>query len=368
MDFKELAASIRLINSNGIGPVSFYKLTEKYQTAENALNHIEKEKIFSLKSAEFEIETALKQNISILTYKDKEYPQNLKILHDAPPIIYVRGNKNILNHPTAIAIVGARNSAIASKKLASKIAYDLTNNNVLVISGLARGIDSSAHKGALYAKNQNGPTVAVLGTGADVPYPEENIKLYEQICQQGAVISEYPLGTKPQTANFPRRNRLVSALSSAILVVEASENSGSLITARLGLEQGKDIFAVPSFPIEGKSLGTNLLIKEGAILTECAEDILDVLQFTQKKQIKFFDLYQQNLNAKTLDKAKKSDNIPLKVKGGNLQSLIPQNGINIDDFIRVSGLDTVEAMAKITELELDEIIERVNTNTLVLKK
>jgi DNA processing protein len=294
----------------------------------------------------------------------------LKNLHDAPPLIYVKGNKNILNHPLGVAIVGARNASISSKKLASKIAFDLTNNNILVISGLARGIDSSAHKGALYAKDQKGPTVAIMGTGVDIAYPEENQELYEQICSQGAVISEYLLGTQPQTSNFPRRNRLVSALSSAILVVEASENSGSLITAKLGLEQGKDIFAVPSFPIEGKSLGTNKLIKDGAVLTECAKDILDVLYFSQSKQIKDFKLYQQTLFAKTLDKAKKSDNIPLKVTDSSLQSLISlidENGIEIDELIRLAGNNTVEVMAKITELELDDIIERVNTNTLILK-
>ena len=370
MDYTELTAFIRIINSNGIGPINFYKLIEKYQTAENALNYIDKNKLFSQKLAELEIEKALKQNIFILTYKDKAYPQNLKNLHDAPPLIYIKGRTDILNHPIGVAIVGARNASVSSRKLASKIAFDLTNNNILIISGMARGIDGAAHKGALYAKDKKGPTIAVLGTGVDVIYPEEHNELYEQICSQGAVISEYPLGTQPQTSNFPRRNRLVSALSSSILVVEASENSGSLITARLGLEQGKDIFAVPSFPIEGKSLGTNQLIKEGAILTESAKDILDVLSFTQNKQIKEFDLNKTTLFAKSLDKAKKSDNIPIKVKDTDLQSLIGligKNGIDIDELIRLTNLDTVEVMAKITELELEDIVERINTNTLVLK-
>ena len=344
MDYTELTAFIRIINSNGIGPINFYKLIEKYQTAENALNYIDKNKLFSQKHAELEIEKALKQNIFILTYKDKAYPQNLKNLHDAPPLIYIKGRTDILNHPIGVAIVGARNASVSSRKLASKIAFDLTNNNILIISGMARGIDGAAHKGALYAKDKKGPTIAVLGTGVDVIYPEEHNELYEQICSQGAVISEYPLGTQPQTSNFPRRNRLVSALSSSILVVEASENSGSLITARLGLEQGKDIFAVPSFPIEGKSLGTNQLIKEGAILTESTKDILDVLSFTQNKQIKEFDLNKTTLFAKSLDKAKKSDNIPIKVKDTDLQSLIGligKNGIDIDELIRLTNLDTV---------------------------
>ena len=198
MDYTELTAFIRIINSNGIGPISFYKLIEKHQTAENALNYIDKNKLFSQKLAELEIEKALKQNIFILTYKDKAYPQNLKNLHDAPPLIYIKGRTDILNHLIGVAIVGARNASVSSRKLASKIAFDLTNNNILIISGMARGIDGAAHKGALYAKDKKGPTIAVLGTGVDVIYPEEHNELYEQICSQGAVISEYPLGTQPQ--------------------------------------------------------------------------------------------------------------------------------------------------------------------------
>jgi len=236
---------------------------------------------------------------------------------------------------------------------------------------MARGIDAAAHKGALYAKNQKGPTIAVLGTGVDVVYPEENKELYEQICLYGAVVSEYKLGTTPQTSNFPRRNRIVSALSSAVLVVDASQNSGSLITARLGLEQGKDIFAVPSSPMEGKSSGTNCLIKEGAVLTESAEDILNVLSYTHNRQIKQFEIKEQDLFANTLDKAEKNDNIPIKVKNVEtrpLVSIIPDEGIDIDELIRLSGQQAGDVMAQITELELEDIIEKINANTIVLKR
>lgn len=371
MEYKELVNWIRLINSDKVGPVTFYKMLEKYKTAENALNYIDKSKIFSDYDAKQEIEKAYKKGVCFVSIHDKEYPYNLRVLNDAPPLLYVKGRIDILNHPVGVAIVGARNANISSRKIASKIAYDLTNSDVLVISGMARGIDSAAHKGAMYAKNQNGPTIAVLGTGVDVPYPDENQELYNQICEQGAIISEYLLGTKPQTTNFPRRNRLVSALSSAVLVVEANHNSGSLITARLGLEQGKDIFAVPASPIDCKSSGTNCLIKEGAILTENAEDILNVLRYTQNFKLKRFEPKKEDLFANVLDKAKKNDNIPIKVHNkevNSLTSFIPPEGIDIDELIRLAGGDTFKIMAQITELELDDIVERKNTNTLVLKR
>ena len=371
MEYQQLIHWIQLINSDGVGPVTFYKMLNKYASAQNALNYVEKSKLFSEKDAKAEVDKALKSDVKIITYNDKEYPKNLKMLNDAPPILYVRGRTDILNHPIGVSIVGARNASVPRRKIASKIAFDLTNNDVLVISGMARGIDAAAHKGALYAKNQQGPTVAVLGTGVDVVYPDENKDIYDQICINGAIISEYKLGTLPQTSNFPRRNRLVSALGSAVLVVDASENSGSLITAKMGLEQGKEIFAVPSSPTEGKSSGTNRLIKEGAVLTESADDILQVLSYLSSHKIKTFDIDNNNLFANTLDKAKKSDNIPVKIKNSDFKSLtdiIPSEGIDIDELIRLSGQQTDKVMAQITELEIDDIIERINSNTIVLKQ
>lgn len=371
MEYQELVNWIRLINSDGVGPVTFYKMLEKYKTTESALAQVDKDKIFSEYDAKQEIEKAYKKDISIISIKDNTYPENLKSLNDAPPLLYVKGRTDILNHPVGVAVVGARNAGILGRKIASKIAYDLTNSDVLVISGMARGIDSAAHKGAMYAKDKKGPTIAVLGTGVDIVYPDENKELYNQICEQGALVSEYLLGTKPQTSNFPRRNRLVSAFASAVLVVEANVNSGSLITAKLGLEQGKDIFAVPSSPINGKVSGTNALIKDGANLTESAEDILSVLRYTQNIKIKKFAAQKPKIFANTLDKAKKSDNIPVKIKDTNLHDLIgliPPEGIEIDELIRLAGGDAYKVMAQITELEFDDIVERKNTNILILKR
>ncbi len=389
-----LADWIQLINTDGIGPVTFYKMLEKFGSAAEAVKELAaKQAVFSRKDAEYEIEKAEHAGIRIIVRGDELYPDNLYELSDPPPVIYVKGRLDILKYPAAVSIVGSRNASVCGRKIASKIAYDLTENDVMVVSGMARGIDAAAHKGAMYAKNETAPTIAVLGTGADVPYPAENRKLYEQICAQGAVISEFLLGTQPQANNFPRRNRIVSALGTGTLVVEASLNSGSLITARMALEQGKDIFAVPGSPYEGRSTGCNKLIRDGAILTECAEDILDVMKFTLNRQIKNYSTqhrfsaglsangserrapkpeeYTGNLFAKPLDNNKKNADISnQKTVTGNagLISLIPANGINLDELIRLSGQSASDVMVQITELELDGTIGRINGSTLILKK
>lgn len=373
MKQQELIDWIQLINSDGIGPVSFYKLLNKHGSAAEALKYLSaKQELFSRKDAEYMFKKAEQSKIAIITRTDEHYPQNIAELNDAPPILFVKGRADILNYPATISIVGSRNATVNGRKIASKIAYDLTQNDVIVTSGMARGIDAAAHKGALYAKEQQGATIAVLGTGVDVPYPAENNALYEQICEQGAVISEFALGTTPQAANFPRRNRLVSALGVGTLVVEASLNSGSLITARTALEQGKDIFAVPGSPLDGRSAGANKLIREGAILTESADDILQTLRFTQNQQIKTYSLH--DAKAKPLDKPQKNDNIcaqtdtaETKSNTEALTALIPPEGIGIDELIRTGGGNAEQTMMMITELELEGVIERVNGSTLVLK-
>lgn len=363
---------IQLINTDGIGPVRFYKLLEQYGTAAEGLKAlVAKQALFSRKSAEYELEKAARLQVKIIAKGDENYPENFNQLNDAPPVIYIRGRTDILNYPAMVSIVGARNASVNGRKIASKIAYDLTESEIIVVSGMARGIDAAAHKGALFAKKEHGTTIAVLGTGVDVAYPKENQGLYEQICAQGAVVSEFALGTQPQAANFPRRNRLVSALSAGTLVVEASLNSGSLITARMALEQGKDIFAVPGSPLEGRSAGCNQLIRDGAYLTESAEDILNTLAFTQNRQIKAFA--EVDLFANPLDKEQKSDNIPLQTEKADavsdlpLTDLIPATGIEIDELIRLAGQDTARTMMQITELELEGIVERSGGSTLFLK-
>lgn len=361
---------IRLINTEKVGPVNFYKYLEKYGSADEALKFLsQKQDIFSEKMAANELKTAEKEQVKIVLKDDPLYPQGLKELNDAPPVLYIKGNADLLNYPASLAVVGSRNASLGGRKLASKISYDLTTADVLIVSGMARGIDTSAHKGALYAKNQTAPTLAVLGTGVDVCYPEENKEVYERICSQGVVISEFLLGTTANISNFPRRNRIISAISVGTLVVEASLNSGSLITARLAMEQGKDVYAVPGSPLAGNSSGTNKLIKDGAILVEDANDILESLKITQNRQLKSYQ--KQKLNSKPLDNNKKEDLIALKEKNTDLDEMIKtigSDGIETDALIRMLKLNVSDAMVQITELELKGFISKSGSGIVLTKE
>lgn len=365
MKNEDLIDILQLINTDGIGPVTFYNYVRKAGNIKNALDlAAQKRALFPRQMAEIEFEKAAKIGAEIIAYTDKNYPQNLLELNDAPPVIYVLGRTDLLNYPLSISIVGARNASIGGRKMASHIAYDLTEADVLTVSGMARGIDSAAHKGALYAKGQTGATVAILGTGIDVPYPTENTELYHNIRDNGLLISELPFGTAAQISNFPRRNRIIAALSEGTLVVEAGINSGSLITAKSALEQGKEIFAVPGSPMESRAAGPNKLIKDGAILTENADDILNVLSMCQNRVIK-----EQKTLSLPLDKPKNQVNIsahkevsiPIsETPAGNVRliDLISYEGVDIDELLRSCGLSQSEFFAQILDLEFSGKIER----------
>ncbi|MEW6600792.1 MAG: DNA-processing protein DprA [Nitrospirota bacterium] len=221
-----------------------------------------------------EIETADKKGIKLVTFHDVEYPEHLRNIHDAPMVLYVRGDLRE-SDKYAVAIVGSRASTDYGTQVAEKMGHRFASSGLTVVSGMARGIDTSAHKGALHA---GGRTIAVLGSGIDVPYPLSNRGLKKDIESSGAVISEFPLGTPPGKENFPRRNRIISALSFGVVVVEAARGSGSLITAAYALEQGREVFAVPGNITSRNSKGTNDLIKKGAKLVESAEEVIEELR------------------------------------------------------------------------------------------
>ena len=364
---------IQLINSANIGPVTFYKLLRQYGSAEAALAALPAgRRTFSRSAAQKEFELARRQNIRLLAFDDPKYPENLRAAEDAPPVIYVRGQINCLRQPLSLSIVGARNASLNGRKLASQISCELTSQGVMIVSGMARGIDTAAHKGAMFALNRTGSTVAVLGTGIDIAYPAENQKLCEQIAEQGAVISEFPLGTEPSAGNFPRRNRIVSALTDGTLVVEASLHSGSLITARLALEQGRDVFAVPGFPTDERSAGPNKLIKDGAFLVENAEDILNVLSADARRKIPRTPRpVQTDLFVKPLDKESKTADIPDPAspdRETDILSLLTPAGVYVDELIRVSGLDSAAVSLRLLELEMEGRIERQVGNKVALIK
>jgi DNA processing protein len=234
-----------------------------------------------LKEAERELEAAGKAECRLLSFASDDYPPLLRQIPDAPLVLYVRGNAKVLAQH-AVAIVGTRHPTAYGTQVAHRLARDLAERQLVIVSGLARGIDSAAHHGALEAK---GRSVAVFGSGVDVVYPSENKRLAEKIIETGAVVSEFPLGTAPTPENFPIRNRIISGLSLGVMVVEAAEYSGSLITARLAVDQNREVFAVPGNITSAQSFGPNHLIKQGAKLVDQWVDVIEELPAQIRMQL-----------------------------------------------------------------------------------
>ncbi|MBO5141592.1 MAG: DNA-processing protein DprA [Clostridia bacterium] len=213
-------------------------------------------------------------NIYMLNIVDNEYPEKLRNIYDPPITLFLKGNKELINKTKNIAVIGCRNATAYGLKISEEIAYKLALNDVIVVSGMAKGIDGMAHRGAL--KSLCASTIAVLGSGVDYPYPTENIEIYKEILKNnGLIISEYIVGTRPKAQNFPKRNRIISALSDGVLVVEAKKKSGTMITVDFALEQGKNVYIIPGNINSVNSEGTNELIKQGAKLVNKVEDILE---------------------------------------------------------------------------------------------
>lgn len=277
-DASYLLAWVRLIRSENVGPATFHDLVRHYGDIHEALYnlpHLAKKssngrpvRICSVADAEKEIEQHQRLGATLLTLADADYPAALAQVGDAPPVISVLGNVKGLQVPH-MAIVGARNASLHGRNFARNLSFELGGAGWWVASGLAHGIDTAAHEGAL-----NSGTTAVVACGVDQIYPSENIGLYNKIREQGCVVSEAPLGAKPQSSFFPRRNRIISGLSKGVIVVEAAMRSGSLITARFANEQGRDVFAVPGSPFDPRCRGTNHLIQQGAPLIQSCADVL----------------------------------------------------------------------------------------------
>lgn len=234
-----------------------------------------------LKEAEKEIEATAKAGYQLLTFASDDYPPLLKQISDPPLVLYVRGDAKVLSQH-AVAIVGTRRPTAYGSSVAHRLAHDLAQRGLVVVSGLARGIDSASHRGALEAP---GKTVAVLGSGLDVIYPREHKRLAEKMLESGALVSEFPLGTAPTPENFPIRNRIISGLALGTMVVEGAEYSGSLITARLALEQNREVFAVPGNITSAQSFGPNHLIKQGAKLVDQWIDVIEEFPATIRMQL-----------------------------------------------------------------------------------
>lgn len=272
---------LRLIRSENVGPITFRQLLARYGSAAAALAALpdlarrggaQGVKICDKASAAREMEGLAALGGRFIAIGEDEYPAALAAIEDAPPLLAVRGHPHLLKKPM-VAVVGARNASANGKRFAQTIARDIGNASIIVASGLARGIDAAAHEGSLATG-----TVAVVAGGIDVVYPEENRALFDRIVAEGVAIAEQPLGTGPRGRHFPKRNRIISGVSLGVVVVEAAQRSGSLITARFALEQGREVFAVPGSPLDPRCKGTNELIRNGATLTESVDDILQQLR------------------------------------------------------------------------------------------
>jgi DNA processing protein len=274
---------LQLCRSGGIGPQTFFKLLGRFGSAGRALEELprlareaggeERWQRCRRDDAEAELAAIAELGCALIAHGERAYPQRLAEIADPPPLLIVRGDADLLAAP-AVAVVGARNASANGRMLAHHLAHELSAHGLLVVSGLARGIDAAAHEGALAV---GAPTTAVIASGIEGAYPSENAELMERITASGAIVSERPLGAVPQARHFPRRNRLISGLSLGIVVVEAAPQSGSLITARLAAEQGREVMAVPGSPLDPRHRGTNQLLRDGATLVESAADVIAAL-------------------------------------------------------------------------------------------
>ncbi|MDD2689839.1 MAG: DNA-processing protein DprA [Candidatus Omnitrophica bacterium] len=341
-----------------IGSIRLKKLLEYFDKPENILRAPEEKlmavsgigekiahKIASLKKEDLDKEFASvkKLGLKIMIQNDPDYPRNLKYMYDPPIVLYVKGEIKSEDN-LSIAIVGSRRASFYGLSCAEKFAGELSNKGFTIVSGMARGIDSYAHRGALKA---GGRTVAVMGSGFNQIYPPENEELAEEIAQNGAVISEFSLDMPPKKENFPCRNRLISGLSLGVLVVEAARNSGALITADFALEQGREVFALPGKVDSDTSFGTNKLIKEGAKLVSSCDDILEE-----------FMLPASNVSQDKEAKAELKSVLPDREES-QLYDLISGQSINLDELIGKTNLDIASISDILLRLQMKKLIRQL---------
>ena len=298
------------------------------------------------RSIERELKAIERERIEVRSLLDPAYPPRLKMITDPPPLLYITGTLTDQD-ALAVAIVGARRATAAGRAMTEELSHDLAGAGMTVVSGLARGVDAAAHRGALAAQ---GRTIAVLGCGIDRTYPPEHERLRRQIEEQGAILSEVSMGAPPHSHHFPRRNRIISGLSLGVIVTEAAIGSGSLITARLAAEQGREVFAVPGFVKEDTSRGTNALLKEGAALIERAQDVIDVIlpQLEPGLRLRLQPSHE---------KSEQRDHL-----GGEEQRVydaLSYDPRTVDDVIASTGLSVSVVMASLLSLELRRRVKQL---------
>jgi DNA processing protein len=356
----EAASYLALARVRGLGCVGFKKLVDFFGDPSRALTasaatlvqvpDLDRDAIEGLKNfsdwdeVRRELERSAQAGATILPYAKGIFPVRLKTIADPPPLLYVKGDLRIEDE-RALAVVGSRSASEYGLRVTRELCQDLTSRGFTIVSGMARGIDAAAHEAALDA---GGRTVAVLGSGVDVVYPPEHEKLYQRICRQGAVVSELPIGTPPLAFNFPARNRLISGMALGVLVVEATEKSGSLITAALALEQGREVFAVPGEAGASRSRGTHQLIRQGAKLVERADDILEEIA------------PQLARHAAAAEKTAPLALPPnLSQEAKRIFALILGRPRQIDEVIESSGLSPAKVSEVLLDLEIHGLLKQL---------
>lgn len=338
---------LRLIRSDNVGPRTFRELINAYGGARGALEALPKLArrggaaritVCRVEDAQAEIQACRARGIDLIALGEPDYPPRLQTIDDAPPIIAVRGDVAALSRPL-IAIVGSRNASAVGLKFAATLARDLGQAGYGIVSGLARGIDAAAHR----ATRDTG-TVAVLAGGHSRIYPAEHETLVEELIAHGAAVSEMPLTHEPRAHDFPRRNRLISGLAVGVVIVEAAKRSGSLITARMAGEQGREVFAVPGSPLDPRAEGTNGLIKQGATIVTEAADIINAVEPILGRGL-------PPMEEPEMDDLFAPGDEPDADERGRIVGLLGPSPITIDDLVRLS--DTTPAVVRVVLLELE---------------
>lgn len=304
----------------------------------------------SISAAAKELAQAQAAGCSLLTWDDPDYPSRLREIYDPPPLLYVRGDTGLLNRHL-IAIVGARRPTPYGNQMAEKLARDLADRGLVILSGLARGIDASAHHGAL--SSVRGTTIGVLGCGIDVVYPKENKKIFAEMEQRGAIISEFPMGTFPAPQNFPIRNRLIAGMALGVVVVEGAQYSGSLITARLAMEFGREVYGVPGHATQPASFGPHQLIKQGAKLVTNWDDVVEELPTPVRAELMPVESASPEERNSLIQESLAPAERPL------YSLLTVDQARHVDELVELSGLSSSEVLAALFDLELKGVIRQL---------
>jgi DNA processing protein len=304
----------------------------------------------AFRDAEKELVQVRKAGCHLIHWQESEYPKRLLEIYDPPPLLYVRGNEQVLNRYT-ISIVGTRRPTPYGNQIAERLARDLAEHGLIVASGLARGIDSSAHRGACAASR--GGAIGVLGSGIDVIYPKENRKLFEEVEKRGAIITEFPIGTYPAPENFPVRNRMVAGMALGVIVVQGAQYSGSLITSRLAMEFGREVYGVPGNVTEPVSFAPNQLIKQGAKLVSGWEDVVEELPTEIRAELFPVEATTREERASLFE----ANLSPIEKRLFDLIRI--EEPIHVDELVETTGLSSSETLAALCEMEMRGIIRQM---------